>query len=37
VRERDRFGRAAFAELAAEVAAEDGPARDAFVEAWGAL
>ncbi len=34
---RDRYGREAFAGLAAEIAADDGPVRDALVEAWGTL
>lgn len=31
------FGREHFAELAAEIAADDGPARDALVDAWEGL
>lgn len=35
--ERDAFGREHFAEIAAEEAALDGPARDALLEAWSTL
>ncbi|HEX5527217.1 MAG TPA: hypothetical protein VFX44_08500 [Solirubrobacterales bacterium] len=34
---RDQYGRHHFAEIAAEEAAADGPARDALVEAWETL